>query len=175
MDPFTIALLISAIVGAATGAYGQYQQVQAANAQADFQSDVAKENARIAEMEGNFAHDAARQAEGEHRRKVRAIRGKQRAQMGASGLLVGQGSFGDILADTTELGELDALAIRYEGDLAKWRHDVQANAATAQGQLYSASKSNPYITPAATLLTGTSSAVSQYRLAGTPISRLDTP
>lgn len=156
IDPVTlgVAALATTLVGTGVQAYGQHQAANAANKQADYQSKVAANNAATAEMEAKFAEQQGqRNAEAQRRRTAIAI-GAQRARMGASGAVVDSGSFLDLTLDTAKQGELDAMALLEEGQMAAWRARVQGTNYKAQGQLYGMSKTNPYLGAAGTLLQG---------------------
>lgn len=74
---------------------------------------IAKFNQKA--MKNKAEDDAQRGAleEERHRAKVRQVIGAQRAAMGGSGAVVDEGTFGDILFDTAQAGEMDAQMIRY--------------------------------------------------------------
>lgn len=152
-SPAAIPIVIT-LVGTAVSAYGQMQQAKAANAQADYQSKVAANNAATAEMEAKFAEQQGQRNAEAQRRKTAIMVGAQRARMGASGAVVDSGSFLDLTLDTVKSGELDAMALLEEGQMAAWRARVQGTNYKAQGQLYGMSKTNPYIGAAGTLLQG---------------------
>lgn len=149
-------LQIMQIVGVALSALGLYQGAQVARAQQKYQAKIAKVNQKSAEMEASYARDIAHKKSGEAKMKARRFSAKQRAAQASAGFVVGEGTFGDILEDTAVIGELDALAIRHEGELAAWRAGERAKAASAQSALYAgASKSLAGdIGAAGTLLTG---------------------
>ena len=149
-----IAALTTAVAGTAVSAYGQYSAAKAANEQADYQAKVAANNAATAEMEAKFAEQQGqRNAEAQRRRTAIAI-GAQRARMGASGAVVDSGSFLDLTLDTAKQGELDAMALLEEGQMAAWRARVQGTNYKAQSNLYKSSKTNPFMAAGVTLLAG---------------------
>lgn len=142
----------ASILGAGATAYGQYRATQAANKQAEYQSQVAANNAATAEMEAKYAEQQGERNAEAQRRKTAIMVGAQRARMGASGVVADTGSFLDIELDTVRMGELDALALRDEGQLAAWRSRVQGSNYRAQSQLYSMSKTDPLLSAGGTLL-----------------------
>lgn len=79
------------------------------------QSAVLEYNAQVARQQAQAELERARLEEAQFRRQTRLFQGTQRAAMGASGAVVGSGSFGDIIADDAIQAELGALAIRYGG------------------------------------------------------------
>lgn len=97
------------LITAAIGGVAAYQQGQQ-------QKAVLEYNAQAARQQAKAEREVARLREEQHRRQARQFAGAQRAAMGASGVDVGSGSFGDILADDAIQAELGALAIRYGGE-----------------------------------------------------------
>lgn len=165
IDPVTLgtAALVGSLVGTGVTAYGQMQQASAASAQADYQSKVAANNAASAEMEARYAEEQGQRNAEEQRRKTAVMMGAQRARMGTSGAVADTGSFLDLSLDTARMGELDALALLDEGNLAAWRARTQGANYKAQSGLYSMSASNNSWLPAAgTLLSGVGQAGMGY-------------
>lgn len=156
------AALIVSIIGLGVSTYGQIQASGAANAQADYQSKVAANNAATAEMEAKYAEYQGEKNASEQRRKTAIFIGTQRAKAAASGAAVDTGSFLDLTLDSAKQGELDALALREEGQLAAWRARVQGANYTAQSGLYSMSKSSPWVGAAGTLLSSAGQAGMGY-------------
>ena len=66
--------------------------------------------------------------------------GAQRAKMGASGAVAGSGSFLDVELDTKEQGELNAMALAQEGDMAAWRAELQRDNYLSSANMSRASK-----------------------------------
>ncbi len=157
-----IAMAAVSLAGAAVSAAGQAKQAAAANAQAEYQSKIASNNAQIAEMEAQYAEQQGERNAESQRRKTAVMVGAQRAAMGKSGAVADTGSFLDLTLDTVRSGELDALALREEGDLAAWRARAQGMNARAQGQMYSMSKTNPALGIAGTLISGAGQAGSAF-------------
>lgn len=142
------------IAGLVLSAFGAYSAVQAQNIQAKTQAKVAKRNAVVAEQDAAFAREAAAKREDAHRLKVARFRSSQKVKMAFSGFVVGAGSFGDVLEDTAMMGELDALAIRQEGEIEAWRSNVRAANFSTQGSVYDAAYTSPYLASGGSLLTG---------------------
>ena len=116
------------IAGGATTAYSQYQSGQ-------YQAKVAANNAMIQERLAEDALQRGDIAEQRHRQSVAQFQSQQRAAMGASGIDLGSGSASDILADTSMMGELDALTIRSNAEREAWSRRVGAQNYRAQGRL----------------------------------------
>jgi hypothetical protein len=151
------ATLAVSAVGVGMSAYGMYAQQQSANAMAEYQADVAERNAKVAEYEGQYALEASREKALQHRKRLNAFLGEQRAAQGASGVEVDSGSFLDVTLDTVEQGKMDELAILHEGDLAVWRSEVQADSYNAQADLARMNQSSPFLAGGTALMTGAGS------------------
>lgn len=157
-----IIALGTTLLGTAVTAVGQYQTAVAANKQADYNAKVAANNAATAEMEAKFAEQQGERNAEAQRRKTAIMIGAQRARMGASGAVVDSGSFLDLTLDTAKQGELDAMALLEEGQMAAWRARVQGANYTAQSNLYKSSKTNPFMAAGGTLLSGAGQAGMNY-------------
>lgn len=119
--------LVSSIVAAAGAAYGGYQTKKAADYNAD-----------VAEAQAQAARNKAEYNEKLHRERVQRLLSKQRALYGKSGVEMA-GSPLLVQEDTLEQGELDALAIRYGGDVEAARARSAANLYKMQGRSAAAS------------------------------------
>lgn len=128
-EPATIALIATAATAAGTvvGAYGQYQQGQAAN-------DAAKYNAKMAEY---GAQDAQRRGEEEAaaiQRKAASLKSTQRAAQAARGLDVSYGSAADLQDETDFFGQMDAATARANAAQQAWNYRAQGTLARAEGR-----------------------------------------
>lgn len=135
-----------AVAGTAVSAYGMYQNAQAQNAasqnaaaQARYQSQVATQNANMAEQAAREDRYQGYLNSEAQKRKTLQVIGEQRAAEGASGAVVDSGSFMDVTLDTTERGTLDALALQHQGDIQAWKDEIQATNYKNQSALQSAS------------------------------------
>lgn len=142
-DP--ISATIATVATAATGAFSAISgagQAGAQNAMLEYNAKVAENNAKIKENEASYARGQAARNAAEQRKKTAALIGAQRAKMGASGAVVGSGSFLDVIMSTAEQGERDAMALLQEGDLQAWRYEIEANNFKTQAQGHRGSKVN---------------------------------
>lgn len=99
------------------------------------QSKVAEYNAKVYEQEAVTKKQAATYEEKLHRDSVRRFIGIQRAKYGASGVaLSAGGSPQAVINDTALQGEMDALAIRYGGDVAAIEARNRAELAKWEGR-----------------------------------------
>lgn len=128
---FIISLILSGI-GAMEGAAAQRRQAR-------YQAKVMERNALAAEEDARYAREAAAKKTDEHRKMVARLASTQRAKMASTGFVMGEGTFGDILEDTAVMGEMDALAIQHEGQIAGWQARERAKGYQAQAGLYSIS------------------------------------
>lgn len=163
MSAFATPLLA---ISVATQAYGQIQQGRIA-------SSAAQYNARVAEMEAEAVRKSAafeaqtltqqsaiekRQIEREKSRTISA----QRARYAKAGVLVGQDTPLDVMADTAAEFELDLAANRYnlETGLERLRYERETgirrskSEAAYQGLLSKQYRSAGYIGASGTLLSG---------------------
>ena len=143
-----IATIAAAVVSAAGTVYSADAQRKTAN----YNADVAEQNA-IAIKKQNEVNEKA------HRDQIRKILSTQRAMYGQSGVTM-EGSPLLVQMDTVEQGELDALAIRYGGDVAAAKERSMANLYRMQGQQASTMGA---INAGTTLLSGASSAYKTYK------------
>jgi hypothetical protein len=154
MGPFALAAMWT--MGASTfmNTVGAYTQQRARNKQLRYQAQVARNNATIAKYEGRYAKEAA-QRKATKQQKIKAgVISKQRAAMGASGLVADEGSFLDLTLDTAELGKLDELAILHEGDIEAWKSEITEKSAEAQAGMFEASRVSPFLAATSALMTG---------------------
>jgi len=123
--------ILGTVLGAAGTVYSGIAAMQAAN----YQAAVAEMNAKIAEDNARRAVFASQVAAQDQDRQTAAALGELLAQQGASGIDVGTGS--QLLAQrgTRELGRLDSLRIRQEGDIQRYNFQTDAVNARAQAQL----------------------------------------
>jgi len=113
---------VSALASAGGTAIGAEQQRKASSYNAD-----------VAEQDALAAKDKAEADEQAHRENVRRILASQRALYGASGVDMA-GTPLLVMESTAEQGELDALTIRYGGDVAAAKERSAANLYKMQGR-----------------------------------------
>ena len=153
-----------AVVGAAMSGYGMYQQSQAQKAQAEYQSAVARNNQIIGEQNAADARKRGELEANKHREKVQALKGSQKAAMAAGGFEIDSGSNLDVLSDTAQLGELDALTILNNAEREAYQHKVAAMNSGAQANLYgmAADAQNPLLSGSTALIGGLGNAAGAY-------------
>lgn len=124
------------IASTAAKAYSQYESGKESERQAREAARVADENARLdRQREADAKERASREADAEDQRK-RAMIGKQRASMGASGVAVDKGTFADVLSDTEEASQEDQATIMLNGMREAYGYKQRANNLTRQASSY---------------------------------------
>jgi hypothetical protein len=166
-DPVSASLMIAA---SAMQAVGAIQQGKMAAAQGEAQMNAANYNARMKEIEAGITREQANAREEQQRRQARQVLGKQRAAVAQAGIGFG-GSALDIMEQSATFAELDALTIRYEGDLkakgllAEAEYDkYSGQVAMAMGK---AQKKAAYVSAAASMLSGAAGAYKGFSAGST--------
>jgi len=147
----TIAL-VGLAAGAAVSAMGSIQQGYATKQQADYNASVAEQNAAAIRQAAALDEDTSRKKSGR-------IQGAVRARAAASGVDLG-GSPLDVLADNASEAELEALTIRYRGDVEAGRQESEARLSRARGKN---AVTQGWIGAGAALLQGATSAYNIYK------------
>ena len=113
---------------AAVSAYGSIQQAKSAE-------ELGEYNAKVAERQAEETISAGAVEEERHRAKVRQLQGSQMAAQGASGALAGEGTFGDLLEQSAQYGEMDALTIRANAARRAYGLQAQGSADRLEGAM----------------------------------------
>jgi len=103
---------VATVGGTVMSFVGQQQQANATAAAANYQAQVARNNAIVNERNAQAIEQAGQTEEQNQRLKTAQVQGQQRAAMAASGIDTTSGTPLNVLGDTAKLGELDALTIR---------------------------------------------------------------
>tara|TARA_R110000824_G_scaffold3241_2_gene15390 strand:+ start:10713 stop:11192 length:480 start_codon:yes stop_codon:yes gene_type:complete len=133
MDPGTI-MTVAKIGSMAMSAIGSMQQGNSANAAAQYNAQVANNNAI-----------AARQAAGEDERRMRRLTKQRMGSLRAGGASL------DLLEDSAMQEELEALSIRHGGEIQAMGFENTANLERAKGK---AAKTSGFSGAAGSLLKG---------------------
>ena len=146
-----IASIVGVVVSAGIGAYAASESAAAAERQSKY-------NKRLAENQAQAAKNAAAVAEDTQREHDRRILAQQRALVGGAGLST-EGSALLVMIDSAKQAELDAVRVRYGGEL-------QAGGLEDQAGLFGASAREARRAGAVgvgtTLLTGASNVAGAY-------------
>lgn len=147
------------IIAAATSvkALGALQQGRAASAQRQGEAHAYDYNAAVSRNNADVALQQSSAAEEQQRRQARDLEGKAIAAAAESGAGL-DGSNGDVIRQSAVAAELDALTIRYEGQMKARGLMAQAELDSMQAQASrSAAKSamkGAYLSAGAELLSG---------------------
>lgn len=128
------------IASTAMQAIGQIQQANAASASYQSQQAAANYNATIMDQNARIERDQANAREEAQRREARQILGAQRAAFSQSGVGLG-GSAADVMEQSATNAELDALTMRYEGEMKARGLMASAEAERYQGRAAGANAS----------------------------------
>lgn len=172
MSGLGTGLQIAGILGQTVGAYKKSSLEQTAY---EFQSQVAKRNAGIAQLQASDALNRGAKTENAVRQKTAQLKGAQRADLAARNIDLGSGSALDILTSTDHMGEIDALKARDNANKEAWGYGVQAQNYADDSKLldWRGSQQSPVSDAASTLLTGAGHVASSWyamrnRTLGTP-------
>jgi Xaa-Pro aminopeptidase len=154
---------------AAVSAVGAIQQGMAAQAQGKAAQDAANYNAILKQQQSALELQQAGAREEQARRASRQVLGQQRAALAQAGVGLG-GSALDIMEQSADRAELDALTMRYEGDLRSKGLLAAAEGARYEGRVARAAGENAmkgaYLSAGASLLSAAGSY--KYYSAGMP-------
>lgn len=154
-NPAVVAYIpqIIAAVGAGVGAYAQIRSAEDAKR-------IEQQNAYNLEAAADDAMRRGHIEEEQHRMRVRAMLGAQRARFSANNVDVNTGSPLGLLAETAQLGELDALTIRNNAAREAMGYRQEGTYARARGR---ATRSSGRLEGAGTLLASGANAYGMWR------------
>lgn len=173
-EPATIAMAAIAVGSVAASTIGSYQSAKAAKNAAQYNAAISRNNSIIAERQAKDRITQGQEEERTFRKQLSQMKGRQRSIYAGSGVVVDEGTPLDILSETAELGEIDALTIRRNAEREAYGFEQQAQGFTNQAELQSASAQNinPYFSAGTTLLTEGSRAAATFY---TPGGKAPTP
>lgn len=157
-DPVTLTIGVGALTAAST-----YTQVTAHNRTLEYNAQIQEQNAKIRELQALEAERRGRVEEQKFRQEVAGFKGAQRAAFAASGALLDTGTTYDVIAQTQDIGEMDALTIRHNAALEAWGYRVGALEATQQAQMTRRQKQSALLTAGTSLLTSAGRTFSAFR------------
>jgi hypothetical protein len=152
--------------GAIASAIGAASQAQSAEEQANYQAQLAEENARITEIAAENMDLQANQERASLYRKMLASKGESRGQYAAGGVVLGSGTAADYEADIMDAYDLDKRNLEYDIASRKWKARVQATDMRDQAQLYRAQASRYRKQSMTSLLSGSFSTIGGYLSGG---------
>ena len=137
-EPTTVFMGISL----ALTAIGGYTQYESQKAEGRYNEAVAKNNAAAAETQAQQAEQLGSIEEDRQRARMRQVIGKQRAAFAANNIDSSSGTALDLISETAQFGEEDALAIRANAARDAWGFRTQGMNYRAQGTLARAQARN---------------------------------
>lgn len=126
-ETLAVISIVSAIAGTATSVAASVQQANAAEAEAEYQAKVQRENAKIAEENAAVQRQQGIEEERMQRLKTARNVASQKTAMAANGIDVTTGTALDVIEDTATIGELDALQTRYNYERQALAYEAKAD------------------------------------------------
>ncbi len=127
--------LIGGLFDTVSGYNAQAAAVEQAKVNAEYSSAINQRNADLAEINAQDALAEGQNKQEEARRKYQASVGDLTAKYGAGNIAISSGTPLDLLADYTELGELEALDIEAKAKRTAQNYLVQAGDYDNQAQI----------------------------------------
>ena len=121
------ASLVMAAVGTAMSAAGQSQKAAADAGQANYLSQVARNNQIVAQRNAALATQQGEADAQKQQLKTASLEGAQRAALASQSGDVDSGSPLDIVGDTARAGYTDTAAIRNNAANKAYNYEIQAN------------------------------------------------
>ena len=122
-------------VGAGAAGIGDLLEGFAGGSAADFQAQIARNNAEIAGRNAQGAREAGAVQALNSMLRTRAVVGQTKAAQAASGIDVNSGSAVDVQASERMLGMLDALTIRSNAARAAYGYEAEAGGYQARAKM----------------------------------------
>ena len=119
------ASMIGQIGGAATSAVGSYFSAATQKENLRAQAAMAEVNARIAEMGAQSALRSGQYEVGRLTLQAGQLKGRQRAALAGSGVVMGEGSAREVQASTDAMKDIDKNALLANAVSQAWGHRMQ--------------------------------------------------
>lgn len=139
-----VALAAGGIATGVMGGVSAYQQGKAQQAQMNYQAQVARNNAKIAQANADQKRQEGIEEARTQRMKTLQKVGAQQAALAANGVDISQGTALDMIEDTSAMGELDALTTRYNYETHALGYEQQASNFRNQANLDTFAGQNAY-------------------------------
>lgn len=136
--------LVAGMAGSAIGAVSSYTQGKQQQAMYNYQAQVDRQNAKIANENAAQERQQGLEEARLQRMKTLQVVGSQQAAMAANGMDITQGTSLDIIEDTAAMGELDALQIEHNYERKALAYEQQANNFINQSNMDVISGKNAY-------------------------------
>lgn len=128
-------LEIAAVAGAAISAVGTVSAASAAQGQANYQGQIAQNNAAIASQNADYARKAGSAAAEAQSRKGAGTEARVRAAIGANGVDVNSGSAVDVQTGQRETDTLDTETVQQNALLNAYGYKAQQTGFQAEAGL----------------------------------------
>ena len=139
-DPATAAIAASAGVQAKAA----YNSVKAANIAAEYNAKIMENNAALAREKANINKEKGEEQARRHRLKISKLKGTQRSAFASSGVVVDSGSALDVLLDTVQTEQLDAIDIKRNASIEVWQSKASAQNFEQQANLSRLKRRNAF-------------------------------
>jgi hypothetical protein len=126
------------IGGGIASTIGGIQQQKAIAAQAEFQADVAEENAKIAAQSAEANELQANQKRLALFNRMQQMQGQMRTDFAGRGVVLGSGTQADYEADLADSYDLDKRNLNYDTATRTWQYRVEEASNRQQADLYRA-------------------------------------
>ena len=136
--------IVSALASTAIGVTSAIQQSKSAQAQYNYQAQVDRRNAIIAQQNADQKRQEGIEEARLQRIKTLQAVGSQQAAMAANGIDISSGTALDVIGDTAAQGELDALTTMYNSETEARAYENQSNNFNNQANLDILSGQNAY-------------------------------
>lgn len=143
-EPATLAIIsaATAVIGSGVSAYGAIQSGKAQQSAMDYQAQTNRRNSIIAQQNATMERQAGIEEQRRQRINTAQIIGQQKAGMASNGIALDYGTALDTVANTAELGELDALMIGYNAEKRARNYLTQSSSFSSQSALNTMSGQN---------------------------------
>ena len=136
--------VVTALASTAVSVYSSIQQGKAQKAQYEYQAEVDKQNAKIADDNAKQVKQEGIEESRLQRLKTQQKIASQTSAMAANGIDVTQGTAVNLLGDTAMWGEMDALTTRANYDSRAYSLNNQATDLRNQAKLDTLAGQNAY-------------------------------
>lgn len=150
--------------GAVSGAIGGFYSSKMAKNQLSFEADMARINARVAELGARSAFERGQQEVAGLTMRAGQLKSKQRAAMAANGIVLGEGNAAEIQASTDIMREVDKATLEANAVRSAWGYRVDASNLQSSALMKdgAAAGTSPLAAGASSLLTSATKVASNW-------------
>ena len=114
------------VAGAISGAVGGFYSARMTKNQLEFDAEMARINARVAELGARSAFEKGQKDVANLTMQAGQLKSRQRASMAANGIDLGEGSAAEVQASTEILKEMDRNTLEANAVKSAWGYRVEA-------------------------------------------------